>query len=133
MRNFKDYTPEKYSSPDFQKVEEGIYLTKDPYGFHDKIFVTSLSFEQEPEMYGEEKGCPQNITQVPFEDILDEFSVSVTDFYEQLNRKSETTCYQEFGSYELSDVQKLRTMIGKRIYAVPYMEDGEEYYNAIIE
>ena len=32
MTHFRDYTPEKYSSPDFEKVEEGIYQTKDPYG-----------------------------------------------------------------------------------------------------
>ena len=59
--------------------------------------------------------------------------VFVTDFYEQLNETSETICYQEFGSFDLADIQKLRTLIGKRFYAVPYMENGEEYYNMVTE
>ena len=134
MKNFSNYTPEKYSTSDFQKVEEGIYRTKSPYG-NEEIFVTSLSFEMEPECYGEEDASPQNITQIPFENLLDEFFVYVTDFYEQLNGKSETICYQEFGSGKLSDIQKLRTIIGKRFFAVPYTDefDGEEYYNVVIE
>lgn len=98
-----------------------------------KYYVTSLTFEQEPEAYGEQGGSPRNITQVPFEDLLDTFGVAVTDFYEQLNSQSETTCHQEFGSFALEDIQKLRTIIGKRVYAVPFEKDGEEYYNAVIE
>ena len=107
MKNFKNYTPEKYSKPEFQKVEEGIYKTNDPYGIvKEGIYVTSL---------------------------LDEFLVSVTDFYEEENEKSETVCYQEFGAAKLEDIQKLRTLIGKRFFAEPYKEDGEEYYNIVIE
>ena len=128
MKNFKDYTPEKYSSSDFKQIEEGIYKTKSPYENED-IFVTSLSFEMETECYGEEEGSPQDISQIPFEDLLDEFNVYVTDFYDELNEQSETTCYQEFGSDEIEDIRKLRTIIGKRFYAVPCTdeEDDEEY------
>lgn len=131
MKNFKDYAPEKYKRPEFQKIEEGIYRTKSPYGNEEDIFVTSLSFEMEPECYGEEGASPRNITQVPLEGLLDEFSLFVTDFYEELNQNSETVCYQEFGAFDLSDLKRLRTIIGKRFYAVPYVdeEDGEEYYN----
>ena len=131
MKNFNNYTPEKYSDPSYQKIEEGIYRTKSPYG-ESEIFVTSLSFEMEPECYGEEDASPRNLTQVPIEGILDEFFVYVTDFYDQLNEESETLCYQEFGSSSLEDIQKLRTLIGKRFYAVPYMDNGEEYYNMVI-
>ena len=129
MKNFSNYTPDKYSQPDYQEVEKGIYRTKSPYS-SEEIFVTSLSFEMKPECYGEEEGSPQNITQVPFEDLLDEFLVYVTDFYDELNNASEKLCYQEFGSNHLSDIQKLRTIIGKRFYAVTYVDesDGEEYY-----
>lgn len=134
MKNFQNYTPEKYSGPDFQMVEEGIYRTRSPYDVSDQeIFVTSLSFEMEPECYGEEDASPRNLTQVPIEGLLDEFFVFVTDFYEQLNEASETICYQEFGSFDLSDIQKLRTIIGKRFYALPYMEDDEEYYRMVME
>ncbi len=134
MKNFQNYTPEKYSNPGYEKIEGGIYRTKCPYN-EDMIFVTSLSFEMEPECYGEEDASPRNLTQVPIEGILDKFSVFVTDFYEPLNQTSETICYQEFGSCDLTNLQQLRALIGKRFYAVPYIdeEDGEEYYNMKLE
>lgn len=137
MRNFENYTPEKYMTSDFQKIEDGIYKTKSPYKTlkeeTENIFVTSLAFEMEPDCYGEEDASPRNLTQVPIEGILDEFGLFVTDFYEELNEASETICYQEFGSFHLEDIQKLRTLIGKRFYAVPYIENGDEYYNMVIE
>ena len=138
MKNFQNYTPEKYRSPAFEEVEPGIYLAPNPYRNIDnreKIYVTSLSFEMEPDQYGEEDGCPQDITQIPFEDILDDFSVYVTDFYDELNQSSETTCYQEFGSSGIENIRNLRSLIGKRFYAAPY-EDGEdedEEYEIVIE
>lgn len=136
MKNFRDYTPEKYSELSYQRIEEGIYRTKCPYKISNReIFVTSLSFEMEVECYGEENASPRNITQIPFENLLDEFSLFVTDFYKQLNETSEGICYQEFGSFCLSDIQRLRTLIGKRFFAVPYIDegDGEEYYRIVIE
>ncbi len=134
MKNFQNYVPQKYETADFQKVEEGIYKTKSPYD-SDMIFVTSLSFEQEPDQYGEEDGCPSYITQVPFEDLLDMFGLFVTDFYEDLNETSEKICYQEFGASELENIQNLRTIIGKRFYAVPYIDEstGNEYYKTVLE
>lgn len=129
MKNFQNFTPQKYMTSDFQKISDGIYKTKSPYDSND-IFVTSLTFEMEPECYGEENASPSNLTQIPIEGILDEFNLFVTDFYEQLNQSSEIICYQEFGSLDLEDIKNLRTLIGKRFYAVPYTgEDGEEYYN----
>lgn len=133
MKNFQNYTPEKYAGPDYQKVEEGIYRGKNPYwqpgSLMEDVFVTSLTFEMEPDCYGEEGGCPQDITQTPFEDILDTFFVYVTDFYDDLNRDSAKICYQEFGSSDIENIRNLRTLIGKRFYAVPCDgdEDDEEY------
>lgn len=133
MKNFQNFTPQKYMTSDFQKISDGIYKTKSPYDSND-IFVTSLTFEMEPECYGEENASPSNLTQIPIEGILDEFNLFVTDFYEQLNQSSEIICYQEFGSLDLKDIKNLRTLIGKRFYAAPYTgEDGEEYYNMVIE
>lgn len=133
MKNFQNFTPKKYMTSDFQKISDGIYKTKSPYDSND-IFVTSLTSEMEPECYGEENASPSNLTQIPIEGILDEFNLFVTDFYEQLNQSSEIICYQEFGSLDLEDIKNLRTLIGKRFYAVPYTgEDGEEYYNMVIE
>lgn len=64
MKNFQNYTAEKYRNPDFQEVEQGIYRTKSPYGRagEEDIFVTSLSFEMEPDQYGEEDASPRNMT-----------------------------------------------------------------------
>ena len=133
MKNFQNFTSKKYMISDFQKISDGIYKTKSPYDSND-IFVTSLTFEMEPECYGEENASPSNLTQIPIEGILDEFNLFVTDFYEQLNQSSEIICYQEFGSLDLEDIKNLKTLIGKRFYAVPYTgEDGEEYYNMLIE
>lgn len=134
MTHFRDYTPEKYSGPGFEKIEEGIYRTKDPYGIVKDgiVYVTSLTFQMEPERYGEEDASPQNITQLPFEDLLDEYMLFVTDFYEDLNETSEVTCYQEFGSTDIEDIRGLRQIIGKRFYAVPC--DGKvEGYRIVIE
>lgn len=142
MTHFRDYTPEKYSSPEFEKIEEGIYRTKDPYGMvtanGGMVYVTSLSFQMEPEQYGEEDGSPRNITQVPFEELLDDHMLFITDFYEDLNEASEVTCYQEFGATDIEDIRGLREIIGKRYYAVPYTvtrADGteEEYYRTVTE
>lgn len=132
MKNFCNYKAEKYSGEGFTEVEEGIYKTADPYNIHDgDIYVTSLTFEMENECYGEEDGSPQYLPQVPIEGLLDEFDLFVTDFYEDLNNASETVCYQEFGSFEIEDIRKLRTLIGKRFYAETYEEDGEEYYKMV--
>ena len=141
MKNFQNYTPEKYAGPAYTPVEEGIYLGKNPYwqpGFgQEEIYVTSLSFEMEPERFGEEGGCPQDITQTPFEDILDTYLVYVTDFYDELNQASAVTCYQEFGSGDIQDIRNLRGLIGKRFYDVPCEPDdpegGGSEYKIVIE
>lgn len=65
MKNFQNFTPKKYMTSDFQKISGGIYKTKSPYDSND-IFVTSLTFEMEPECYGEENASPNNLTQIPY-------------------------------------------------------------------
>ena len=85
----------------------------------------------EPDSFGEEDGCPQNISQVPFEDLLDKYMVCVSDFYDELNNKSEIICYQEFMSDDIEDIRNLRQIIGKRFYAKEISDDG--YYDIVIE
>lgn len=121
MKNFQNYKAAKYAdSTKYTEVEDGIYRTKDPYNIiKDKdIYVTSLTFEMELDNPYEAEASPQYIPQTPFEDLLDEFGLFVTDFYEEENEASEVTCYQEFGSTDLKDIQKLRTLIGKRFYVI---------------
>ena len=69
MKNFRNYTSEKYRKPDFQEIEEGIYKTGSPYEDQD-IYVTSLSFEMEQECFGEEDASPRNLTQISKGQIL---------------------------------------------------------------
>lgn len=132
MKNFQDYKPAKYSTSSYELIEEGIYKTQDPYLFNrPDCYVTSLSFEHEPDMFGEEDGSPLFISQTPLEDILDMFTVYITDFYEDLNEKSNLTCYQEFGSPNIEDIKKLRKIIGKRVYAKS--NETEDSYDIVIE
>ena len=51
MKNITIYTPAKYNTDKYTKVKDNIYKTYDNFMKQDS-FVTSLSFEQEPE-YGE--------------------------------------------------------------------------------
>lgn len=117
MKNFRVYTPEKYSTPDYIKVEESIYQQAP-----DREYVTSLSFEQEPELG--EGDSPQDISQYPLEDILDEFAVQIEDFYEDLNDASESTCYLEFGGGDVEDIREVLTLVGKRAYNKSYDDGG---------
>ncbi len=136
MKNFQSYKADKYTAQTdkFVEVEDGIYKTVDPYGIHKgDIYVTSLTFELEPERYGEDEGSPEYIPQVPFEDMLDEFGVYVTDFYEDLNKASDSVCYQEFGSAGIDDIRKLRGLIGKKYYAEVYEKEGNEYIRLVTE
>lgn len=63
------------------------------------------------------------------------FGVFVTDFYDDLNAASERICYQEFGAFEPENIKNLRTVIGKRFYAVPYIDESTdtEYYKTVLE
>lgn len=124
MKNFKNYEAPKYETAAYKKIEDGIYQIEDTY-------VTSLTFEQETDKFGEENGSPKMISQTPLEDLLDEFFVYVTDFYEQENAQSQVTCYQEFGSDQVENIRKLRSIIGKSFYAVE--DEEEETYKIVME
>lgn len=133
MKNFQSYKAEKYTNLKYQEVEDGIYQTKDPYGIaKEDIYVTSLTFEFDPGKYEEEEGSPNNMPQIPIEAILDEFHLFVTDFYDALNKESEKTCYQEFGSLSIEGVRRLREIIGKQAYVVTYKEDEEDEESELV-
>lgn len=135
MKEIQNYSAPKYADGSYERIEDGIYR-------YDGNYVTSLSFVQEPK-YGEGRSAA-DITQVPFEDILDKFGCWVSDFYDDLNTSDSVVCYQEFASFDLKDIQALRTIIGKHIYAkqsfknkfaeifkIESLADGE--YELIIE
>lgn len=119
MKNIQIYNADKYASSAYVKVEDNIYKGKNPYYHgeswnHEEMYCTSLTFEQEPEL-GEGE-TPAVISQCPLEGILDMFSVYVSDFYDELNARSESTCYQEFASSGLENIRKLLGIVGKHVY-----------------
>ncbi len=101
---YSDFTAEKYNSPDYIKVGEGIYG-------HDGEFFCSLSFVQEPQ-YGEGDSA-SNIARYPLEDILDKYYAYVADFYTSLNRADSEICYLELGADCAGDICQLLEMVGK--------------------
>lgn len=118
MKNFRAYEPEKYKSSEYKKVSDGIYEYTGDLGV---CYVTSLSFEQEPELG--EGDSPTDISQYPLEELLDSFGGWVEDFYDEENENSDKICYQEFASFTLEDAQDFRALIGKRV-TMPVLEDG---------
>ena len=129
MKNIENYDADKYLNEDYKKLEEGIFECVDKYG--DTLYVTSLSFEQEPEL--EEGENASDISQYPLEDILDKFYCHVSDFYESLNTADSTKCYLEFGAMDMEDIQNLRSIIGKHVYNKDYEEEGKVYIKLVIE
>ena len=113
MKNIKNYNAKKYEDEKYTKVEDGIYKIIDDWNYKD-LYVTSLSFEQEPEI--EEGEDASDISQYPLEDILDKYLVYISDFYEDLNKENSKTCYQEFASSNLENIKNLREIINKHVY-----------------
>lgn len=112
MKEIKNYHAGKYDTTAYKMLEDGIYETMDEDD--EALYVTSLSFVQEPELSEGENAA--NISNYPLEDILDKFYCHISDFYVDLNREDSVVCYQEFASPELVDVQNLRSIIGKHVY-----------------
>ncbi|MDO4799079.1 MAG: hypothetical protein Q4A52_01015 [Bacillota bacterium] len=111
MKNIQNFKAEKYDTSEYHTVEEGIYRFVDG---NEVFYVTSLSFEQEPE-HGEGTFADE-ISQYPLEEILDMTYCHINDFYPSLNTSNSTICYLEFASPDIDDVRKLRILIGKHIY-----------------
>ena len=115
---------EKYSGADYIPVSDGIYAYQGEY-------VTALSFEQEPELG--EGGNAAEISQYPLEDLLDRFSVYVSDFFEEYNVPETMTCLLEFSGDSEEDIAGLRTIIGKHVYNRERSSDGKTFVDLIIE
>lgn len=137
MKNIENYVAKKYvktgilsmfQKSGYRKIEEGIYEYKQE---HETLYVTSLSFVQEPEY--EEGEFANEISQYPLEDILDKFYCHISDFYEELNLPGSKTCYLEFAAMSIEDIRNLRSIIGKHVYNKEYEENGKTYVKLVIE
>ena len=112
MKQIENYASAKYNSEAYEEVEQNIFKTLDEDD--EELFVTSLSFVQEPELG--EGSSPAEISDYPLEDVLDRFYCHISDYYTEINEQSEQICFLEFGSPELVDVVGLRSIIGKHVY-----------------
>ncbi|MFG6356450.1 MAG: hypothetical protein K1W26_06445 [Acetatifactor sp.] len=124
MKNISIYRSKKYEENSYEKIADGIFS-------RDGEFFVSIRFEQEPE-YGEEIVSGQ-ISQYPLEDILDEYMLYVSDFYEELNANAYPVRYVELAGGDESDVRRACEMVGKHIYNRTVMKDGREYSRLVIE
>ena len=113
MKNIKAFKHKKYQNSNYTEIKKNIYQTQDNQG--NLIFCTAISFEQEPEF--EEGDSSANISQYPIEDILDQFGVYVSDFFDDLNNGENNICYYEFSSPNKKDIIKLKkSIVGKHVY-----------------
>ena len=124
MKNICNYKAKKYLSPAFTEVEPDIYKSESG-------FVTSLSFEQEPEFNeGSSADC---ISQYPLEDLLDRFFVHISDYYQEMNTCESEQRYLEFCGNTVKSIRELRTIIGKHVYNKAIVDSGTEYIDLVIE
>lgn len=133
MKNIKNYDAEKYitnvlGKAKYVKVDNGIYETGSG---KNKLFVTSLSFEQEL-IYGEGEVADE-ISQYPLEDILDKYLCHISDFYENLNDDKSKTCYLEFAADDIVRIKNLRRIIGKHVFNKEIKKGDDIFVELIIE
>jgi hypothetical protein len=124
MKQIENYNANKYGSDLYSEIENGVYEAKED---GESLYVTSLSFVQEPEYNEGAYAC--EISQYPLEDVLDKFYCHISDFYDELNSGDSQKCYQEFASPDLEDIRNLRSIIGKHVYN----KEIEGYIELIIE
>ena len=74
-----------------------------------------------------------DISQYPLEDILDKYSVYISDFYKGKNAQATSKCYLEFCSRREDNIRALRSIIGKHVYCKTMIDDGTEYIELAIE
>jgi hypothetical protein len=125
MKMIKEFIPKnKYQSFQYEQIEDAIYR-------YDGKYVTALSFQQEPEY--DEGSNAASISQYPLEDLLDQFSVYVSDFFKEMNTVDSSICYLEFTGFSLKNIQRLREIIGKHVYNRKIRKNNKDYIELVIE
>lgn len=108
----------------YQEVVDGIYQIGEQ-------FVTTLSFELEPEL-GEGANASE-VSQYPLEDLLDYFGVYISDFYPERNTSDSLRVYLQFASSDMTTIEALRGLINHRFYTRPVNRDGHDVLELVIE
>ena len=124
MKNISAFKASKYSTKDYELLEDDIYRCGD-------VCVITLQFQQEPEM--DEGSSSADISQYPLEDILDRFNVHISDFYDSENKCAKVKCRLEFASRKIENIRKLKYIIGKRVYNKVVTKNGDDFVELVIE
>lgn len=120
MKNIRVVNLVKYS--DFVRynlIEEGIYIDLEDSGEDNHRIVIAYELEE-----GED-------SQFPLEDLLDKFCLYVSDFMEYENHRQNQVKLELAGTLE--NVQKIKTILGKRVYNKEFLKDGIISSDLIIE
>ena len=123
MKDIQSFVSRKYDDPVYTAQGNDVFEK-------DGTFFISLSFRQETSLG--EGTSPKNISQYPLEDILERYSVWVSDFYEKTNGKSKDICYLEFAGAK-DAIFTLREIIGKHAYNKTVEENGVMMQILVIE
>lgn len=104
----------------YQLVEEGIHIDLGDTDATNYRIAISYAIES-----GED-------SQYPLENLLDEFCLYVSDFLESENQNQDQVKLEFAGTFE--DIQKVKTILGKRVYSRVLFRDVEDtYYDFVIE
>jgi hypothetical protein len=120
MKNIRLLNLEKYS--DFVRynlIEEGIYIDLDDSSKNNYRIVIVYELEE-----GED-------SQFLLKGLLDEFCLYVSDFMESEKNMQNQVKVVLAGTLE--DVQKIKTILGKRVYNKGFLKDGKISFELIIE
>lgn len=120
MKNIRLLNLEEYS--DFVRynlIEEGIYIDLDDSSKNNHRIVIVYELEE-----GEDG-------QFLLKGLLDEFCLYVSDFMESEKNMQNQVKVMLAGALE--DVQKIKTILGKRVYNKGFLKDGKISFELIIE
>lgn len=124
MKNIQLLLPQKDDCKFLDGNDVGIYCRNNNY-------CLSLEFEQEIDL-GEGINAA-DISQYPLEDVLDKYTVYISDSYPKLNTPASQKCYLEFASGKIENVRKLKDIIGKHVYNKTVLIDGKQSVQLKVE
>lgn len=129
MKNIKIHKRERYEDKNnYQLIEKGIYkaLQTSNELVESGDYVMSIAFELE-----EKLGETVN-RQYPIEDILEKYSIYVSDTIKD-NQENKIVILELSSGSDVMEIIKLKEIVGKRVYNKTFTDSGQTYQKLIIE